>query len=421
MIFLLPFFTLLWVNLHVYFFVGIIVVGLFLVDSLLVNRQYLKNKAVMYLLVTLLLSCLAALINPDLLQGALYPLRAFANYGYSIEENQSILFLASLGIKKQSVFYFQIALCMLFLSLIINWKKAKPIDWLLGITFSLASIIAVRNLPLFSFAVFIPFATNFNDTLRILRKCLPTNLKKPIYQQVSYLFLIIFLIWQSMLLGQNKLFGFSVEKGATAGVDFFIRQHLKGPIFNNFDIGSYLAYRLYPEEKVFVDGRPEAYPTSFFQQIYIPMQQDENVFTQIDGKYHFNTIFFSHTDQTPWGIQFLKKIVKNAQWKIVYLDDYVIILSRNIPQNQAHIKKFSTDVDHIPLKNVDEKNKTALLRLASFFSKVDLPDNEIFLYNKILAVDPQNCIALNNLSLIYQQQQNLLANVYASYYLQYCK
>jgi hypothetical protein len=58
-----------------------------------------------------------------------------------------------------------------------------------------------------------------------------------------------------------------------------IAKNLKGPIFNNFDIGSYLIFRLYNKSlpagrQVFVDGRPEAYPASFFQITYILMQQD---------------------------------------------------------------------------------------------------------------------------------------------------
>jgi len=43
-IFVLPLIELFWVNSHIYFFIGISIVGLFLIDNLIANRKKLKTK-----------------------------------------------------------------------------------------------------------------------------------------------------------------------------------------------------------------------------------------------------------------------------------------------------------------------------------------------------------------------------------------
>ena len=64
-----------------------------------------------------------------------------------------------------------------------------------------------------------------------------------------------------------------------AAADFYKTNKIQGPIFNNYDIGGYLIFHLYPE-KIFVDNRPEAYPTSFFQDVYIPMQENNDIWKE---------------------------------------------------------------------------------------------------------------------------------------------
>lgn len=99
-----------------------------------------------------------------------------------------------------------------------------------------------------------------------------------------------------------------------ASAEFFKKENVQGPVFNNYDIGSYLIYYLFPQERVFVDNRPESYPASFFKEIYIPMQEKE---------YNFNAIFFSHCDYTPWGQKFLINRLNDKDWVPVFADQFI--------------------------------------------------------------------------------------------------
>lgn len=408
LIFLLPFMELLWVNTHIYFPIGIVIILFFLIDAIipvmLNSFQHPKKEIpkrvwndITILMLILLVSALITLLNPNGLKGALYPLSVFQNYGYSIEENQNIFFLWSI-IHKQSIIFFFIAAPILFMSLILSFKRVLPVDWLISIFFTILAILSIRNFPLFVLATFIPFVT-YASNIKLFA------LKKHI--QIVLLVLLLFLaLFETQQIYVKKGFGFGVEKGARDAVDFFIKENLKGPIFNNFDIGSYLDYRLYPKEKVFVDGRPEAYPASFFRSDYIPMQIDKSKFESMDQKYNFNTIFFSHTDQTPWAEEFLKQILENKAWNLVYVDDYVVILSKNNTK---------------PIIQTDYSNIRSLIQLARFFQLVNFEGEEIKIYQKILSINPHYCPVLYNLAVKLQIKNDPSFTIFMSRFQQNCQ
>jgi hypothetical protein len=128
--------------------------------------------------------------------------------------------------------------------------------------------------------------------------------------------------------------GLGLAPNVNVSADFVRQNNIKGPIFNNYDIGGYLIYHFYPQERVFVDNRPEAYSVEFFEKTYIPMQEKEEVWQEKLEKYNFNTIFFYRRDATPWAQPFLIRRIEDPDWIPVYVDGYVLILVRNNEQNQ---------------------------------------------------------------------------------------
>jgi hypothetical protein len=92
--YLLPLIMLLFVNTHVTF-----VFGAFLIFLIFLKfRFYLKFKIENLKFATpFILSFAVLFINPNGVNGVLYPFRIFHNYGYSIAENQNIFFLSSIS------------------------------------------------------------------------------------------------------------------------------------------------------------------------------------------------------------------------------------------------------------------------------------------------------------------------------------
>lgn len=420
-IFLLPLIEIIWVNMHIYFFIGVIILGFFLLDLMVKNKANINCRQVKLLVIIFALTLATTLINPNGLNGAFYPLKVFDNYGYAIEENQNIHFLWNYS-QKTTILFFIASVFLLFTSLILTVKKTKFVDWLLCIFFTIFAISMIRNFPLFVFATFIPFVFGLSLIFENLEKKLKKKNQDYLFliKNIDFLIVFILIIWQTVQITNIKKIGFGLTAGAGKGADFFLKNNLKGPIFNNFDIGSYLDYRLYPKEKVFVDGRPEAYPTSFFKEIYIPLQEDRKTFDLFAQKYNFNVIFLGYVDQTPWAQNFVNQIVNNKNWQLIYLDDYVIILVRNDFNNKSLINEFAINQNSQEI-NIQSNDLISLFRLAYFYKIAKWQEKEIEIYEKMLSIKPDFCPALYNLILLKQNQDYPLLSIYTARYNKSCK
>ena len=359
----LPLIQLLWINIHIYFIVGFVLQGIYLIH-LVYGRKATQAKLI---LGCILVSLLISLLNPNFYNGLIYPLTIFNNYGYSIVENQTIFTLESINFHNPNFIYFKISAgIILIFSLISLVKKNLSIKtFLLLLTGVGLATLHIRSFP---YLVLISFSA--------LAKHLPI-IKINNIILILYLISAGYLVYESLnlLSGNSYLINNSSQraklgapehiKGAT---DFLINNNLPQPIYNNFDVGSYISYRGYPKYKVFVDGRPEAYPKEFFQTKYIPSQSDPLVFQKLSDKYGFQTIIFSHTDQTPWAQTFLQNIVKNPQWEIVYLDDFMIILTlKNVVEQ---LKLEPVNLQKIDVIKYRFDSHIPYLRLAIFLDKI---------------------------------------------------
>ena len=343
---LVPLLEVLWVNLHVYFFLGPVMVAVYLLES------YLKKDKDTYLYLKLFtLTVLATLINPHTIQGILSPLSMFTNYGYELAENQSVIFMMTHYPRFSYylfIFVFTILAFSFLLVILKNTKKFSISGFLLGLIFSVMAWKMIRNLAIFSLISIPIIIENFesikdkigNFVISVDGKVKKISLNNHVLSKI-YFFASVLILFYCLLTNQfRKLpywgeFGLGLENGNSNAAQFFLDNNLKGPIYNNYDIGGYLIYYLFPREKVYVDNRPEAYPSSFFTDEYVPGQDNESKWQELLKKYNFNVIFFSYKDITPWGIKFINNRINDKDWAPVFLDkDIVILLKRNIQYKQ---------------------------------------------------------------------------------------
>jgi hypothetical protein len=360
---LIPIIEILWVNFHIYFLFGIMILGIFFLEQLLLTFPFFsrfmedtsskKSGKARNLFVLLLATIGACFINPFGAKGAVYPFLVFQNYGYRIIENQSIWFLEKLQIIHNPNFIL-IKIIILFLAatyiLVIIFDRKKISIPLLSfpLIFGFMACMAIRNFTIFGF--FCLPALAYNVQILITRIKLSVSAIKTLSFLSVALFFLLIMITHSQTLQTLNEKSLGLIPGVNAGADFFKENRLSGPIFNNYDIGSYLIFHLYPKEKVFIDNRPEAYPAEFLQDIYIKSQEDPEVFKQIDKKYNFNTVFFYLNDATPWGQNFLITLVDNPDWTPVFVDRFSIIFVKNNEINKAITEKFK-----IPRNNFGKK------------------------------------------------------------------
>ncbi|KUK79393.1 MAG: hypothetical protein XD95_0420 [Microgenomates bacterium 39_7] len=321
-----------WVNTHISFVFGIFLIGLAWASTTIMKSPESSASTQKKLGLLLIFSIIVSLLNPNFIQGFLEPFNILVDYGYSIVENQTLLFLWT-AINHSSFIWF-VALNLIFLPLfILNFNGLSWFERILAPIGLVLGYQALRNVPLMVIFVMPTLA----KLVWIQSKKLSSKISfdfspkliKIFVAQLYALFILLVLtgtIDPSVTFTNRKL-GAVVEEAQAAQ---FIKNHPNsGPIFNNYDLGSYLIYHLYPEHRVFVDNRPEAYGSDFFKKTYIPMQQDSQTWESISTQYNFKMIVFGVRDITPWAKQFMTSMSHNSDWSNVYEDQFVIIWVKN--------------------------------------------------------------------------------------------
>lgn len=342
---------LLWVNLHISFVFGIFVFWVFILLEKTVSRV-LSASAQKRLLFTGALLCLVSLINPNGLQGFFSPFTIFQDYGYRVFENQNLWFLRSYYPGPIIPLFYLTALTVV--AGFFTVPKIPLFEKTLALTGIFLGWTALRNIPIFVIFSFPLLAIAFQYWFRSLRKKIA--LSQPLLTYSLVLSVPILLLWGFIktepFFGKDKnsnlTFGLVSEQQQT--LDFLKKIPQEAKIFNNYDIGGALIFSLFPQNTVFVDNRPEAYSSSFFQDLYIPMQNSETTWEKAEETFDFTYIIFGHRDITPWAQSFLKNRLRDPQWKTVYLDPFIIVFAKDVPENKDFIDTYSKEVPLSRLK-----------------------------------------------------------------------
>jgi len=153
--------------------------------------------------------------------------------------------------------------------------------------------------------------------------------------------LILCVVAGGVLLKRDVAFGTVDERVLPVGaVDFILRENISGPFFN-LENGGYLIWKLWPQEKVFLDGRNEVYkglPT----KEYISIARQEGDWKEImNEKYKINgMILWYRAPLDIFANNLVVNLLRENEFTLVYWDDAAIVLVRNVEKNREIIKKF---------------------------------------------------------------------------------
>ncbi len=407
---------LLWVNMHVFFSVGIMMTAGYLFEKIVLTppdhfskkfskeffRNVIHNKIVQKVFIIFVALCLVSIINPRGLSGVFYHYPG-ANFPVSISENQSIM-----NFIRGQTFWYDISIAIFFpavaLSIISYFfafrKNKRPIFYFLAsLSTAVLSFIIIRSISFFAL-LFIPVvSSNLNDAFNNFLAAFAKEslkIKKIVSAFVVIVFIgtLCYLIYPGWVkLSEFKDRGVGLAYRSEESANFFIKNNLHGPIINDSDSGSYLIYYLYPKERVFVDNRfADAYSTDIYNQS-VNMTADEQDWQRALAKYNFNVIFFYQYDAGPNIRQFLFRRTQDPSWSLVYVDIYNIILVRNTPENKDIIDRYGITRDNILTRldylinsdNLDDK-----ITAADTLNLVGLTDVGTKVFLDVVSKDPTN-------------------------------
>ena len=331
---LLPLVQLLWVNIHILFFLGIFLQGVFLLQ-LLINRT--DKKELLYFTAVFAASVAACFINPDGAKGVFYPFMIMGEIQYSVTENQALY--STRLMRENTGYYYYYELLFLLTGIlwyywVKNTKEARPrlfiILW--SLAFVALALWRVRAGVFFAYMIVL-LAGEVTGQL-------PQRHRKTT-SRVSIVMAVFLLAFVSS--SRSGLFypyrykepGLGIAEGLPGGANYFIRNKLHGPVFNNFDVGDYLIYYLYPQEKVFVDSRPEAYPPGFFKKELLPAIYRQKDWLLLDYKYDFNVVFLGYHPQVS---NLVKRLFDDSRWFLAYHDRYTIIFLKMNKENEPLVR-----------------------------------------------------------------------------------
>lgn len=362
----LVFFQILWVNTHGYFFLGPLLMFLFIAAEFIrrraqfLPRQWrrsfpLSDEAYRRLVMAFIAALAASFLNPRGWEGAMYPAAIAHNISTGsnsiffkyIDEMRSLFTVERYPAIRWYHFYSGVTLALM----IFFWRRLKIVEILLFLTFYCFSL-SVRNIA-FGVAGLFPVATLYaGGILRKLR--LRARARRGVYPGVRIAAagcVIIFLSGATHRYASQSYYDLNTKKYVrliggidaryypSGAADFLASVKITGNCFNNFNAGSYLIGRLYPGVKVFIDGRTELYGGDKFNDHMAIMRGDIALFRQMAQKYNLTIAVFGLTgDDPPPVIYFL---YKDPVWKLVFYDDTGVVFLKDIPAHKEIIDRYA--------------------------------------------------------------------------------
>lgn len=364
-----------WSNMHGFFFFGPLFILLGIVSEWIKRHcplpyewnesGRLENSEYRRLIFSFFVVILACLLNPAFVKGAVYPLGVF----FSLSGENKIFFQYIVELQKpfalSEIFdkgvlpFYKLLIFISFISFVFNRKKIDISALFIWIVFLVFSLKAVRNIPFFAFAAYLVFITNAMHIS--LKDFIPLRFTHPKFKYITVIILQLFLlIWVLQYIDgmfyrayydfdkkdwKSSYGGISLRSYPDKAVDFLKDNEIKGNFFNDFNSGAYLLGRVYPDIKVFIDGRTEVYGGKFFKEVYrkIMEEGDVDVFEEIVQKYHLTGALLNSSRQDV-PKKLLKYLYKSKDWHLVYFNYDGLVFLKDTQANHAIIKEFEMDL-----------------------------------------------------------------------------
>jgi hypothetical protein len=106
----------------------------------------------------------------------------------------------------------------------------------------------------------------------------------------------------------------------TRAVTFLQAHPARGPIFNHYDWGGYLIWKLYPSIRVFIDGRADLYGEQIFHQ-FADAYQFKGAWREALQQWSVNTVLVPADSALAVGLQ------SAPDWMVSYADPQAVVLT----------------------------------------------------------------------------------------------
>jgi len=320
---LLPPLFILWANCHSGFFLGWIVVGAYCAEAMIERRRDVRLWLVSGLAV------LASAANPN---GFLIVPTLLAYRGSFLTSRLNEWAKPALWPPSA----FSVLLAAAAVIVIVARRRVRISDWLLFAAFATAALTAQRNIILVG--ILAPI---------LIAHYVPWRFRIPAW--TPYLAIVLVILGLGAVVARGNAFQFrvaawKVPEGASA---FLLKHGVKQPMFNSYEYGGYLIWRLWPGQRTFIDGR--ALSESVFQD-YARMLYNHDASDGLPSgedllnRYGVQVIVMNTFEYTSGAVYMLAPALADpaqTSWKLVYNDPQALVFMRTPPPGVAPLNPLT--------------------------------------------------------------------------------
>jgi len=441
-LFLIPLIQIIWVNSHPSFIFGLIILFLYIIGILINNLILVKGEKIIdekikIFLLILIISMALSFLSPNPLQKIKLPFSFF----YETRNELLLQVIQELQGYKLEYDIFTLFSFLLFFSGLTFILKIKDIDFsdlLLFLFFAYLSLTAVRFVPLFMLVVALVLFKNLEYIQKKYLHNLSSLSLKYLKNCANILLFPAIFYTAYMTIGFNVaptsdyIFGFGISKTKFPSklIEFLEANKIEGKMLNPLHYGGYLEWKLFPKQKVFIDGRMLG--GTNFRNEYFMLHYHKKNWEAADKKYDFDYLIIEYPSKDP-NDQLVSFLAHNDNYKILYFDDKNILYLKNKQKfknlidkySYNYISPFSTAMERIAQffytnPEIKEKAKKEIFRLLSFNSDISKAHhylgNIYFMekrykeafqeYLQALSIDPLISSLRHNIGLIYLKDGN---------------
>jgi len=327
---LIPPLLVLWVNTHGAYIIGIVLLALFCASEWLMhwtgNTDAAHRRRLFKLSSIAALGALATLINPDGIGAWLFPLRVI-NMDYV---NSVVAEWQSPNFRELYAKLYLVLVLGFFLANIYRHEKPDLTEIALPVFFLFAGFVSIRHISL-AVLILVPFvavALRDGPVQRFYHRLTGSGKQLGNIEYVLNWALLCVIGLTFYLLNpthQAKAKARLNESMPVKAVEFVKRHGITGRMFNEYDQGGYLIYRLYPEQQVFIDGRSGIFGSEFLKE-FMKIRNGSSGWDKPFDRYAVDYLIVRR--DTP----IRELLISRGDFKMVYDDDAHSVLVRKLPR-----------------------------------------------------------------------------------------
>lgn len=364
-IYFLPLIMIIWANLHGGFILGVLIIFVFtfteFLKYLLHNTSDISKTSPLpkvklrTLILFSFISCFASLINPNSYKPFLLPFILESSIFATIEEyHRPMLY-------EYHAYWLMLVLIIMAILILIKAKNLDLTELFLSIIVIPPSLRSIRYIIFFALGsgIFLAYSMTYISKRIAELNSFKKLLDKTKFSKIDLMGYISLLLALSSLIILIKIgtsggvlrFDMGGKRYPSGAVTFIKENKIPGNMFNPYNLGGYLIWNLYPDYRVFIDGRC-LNETAFFHCKQILKAERGNttdvpLWKRLLDAYNINFILTGAVSSNGNIIPLVDTLYISTDWELIYVDGKSMIFLKATSGNQNIIQQYKLSKEKI--------------------------------------------------------------------------